>query len=188
MALTLIATAGAVDANTYSTLAEANTYFESRLNATVWAGETDPNKNIALAMATRLFDQGIDWNGLKAASTQALGYPRIGVTDPEGYLVDESSIPDFLKEATAEFAMWLLSSDRTVEDGMKGMRRMKLGNLDLTADKYDRKSVMPDFVYQMVREYGVKKRGPARRLQRTRGANYASDDILTMNIADGRIF
>lgn len=187
MALTLIATAGSVNANTYCARADANTFFEGRLYTIIWEDADNIDKDKALVMATALFDQGMDWDGLQAASTQALMFPRQGVLDTEGNVLATDSIPTFLENATAEFAKWLLASDRTVENDLMGFKRMKIGPMDMSADKYDRKPIIPNLVYQMVMDYGVKKSGPARRLVRTRGAQGASD-ILIRNIAeDGRV-
>ena len=49
MTITIIATPGASNANSYVTLANAETFFESRLHKTDWTDATDANKNIALA-------------------------------------------------------------------------------------------------------------------------------------------
>lgn len=180
MALVLIATPGAVDANTYCTLAEAGTYFESRLYPDNWYNS--PNRNAALAWATMLLDSHVEWRGTKVSQDQALEWPRLSVTNESGYLVDSTSIPLFLKRATAEFAMWLSVTDRTADPSSKGVHRVKIDTIEIELDKLDRASVLPDIVYQMVAHYGVKKTKPALRLQRTRGAVFVTDSILARNI------
>ncbi len=155
MAITLIATPGASNANTYTTLADAETYFESRLHKTDWTDATDANKNIALVWATRLLDDYIIWDGMVASSTQALMWPRTLVYDTEGYPVNSGTIPSFLAEATAEFGMFLLADDVSIEKGEKGFKRLTLPGLDIYTDKRDRKGVVPQSVYAMIRDYGV---------------------------------
>jgi hypothetical protein len=155
MALTLIATAGASNANTYSTLAEAETYFEKRLHKSDWTDETDANKNIALVMSTRLLDEYFLWHGFQYSSSQALLWPRSNVFDVEGNPVTAGTIPDFLKDATAEFAMFLLAEDKSVESDMKGYKSIKIeGAISLWFDKRDRPDVIPKSVYSILRHYG----------------------------------
>ena len=48
MALTIIATAKATNANSYVTLAEADAYLEGRLAVTNWDAASDDSKNRAL--------------------------------------------------------------------------------------------------------------------------------------------
>ena len=154
MAVTIIATPGASNANSYITLADAETYYETRLHKTSWSDETDANKNIALVWATRLLDEYVLWYGFKVSSTQALMWPRSSIFDTEGDPVSSATIPSFIANATAEYAMFLLDSDITIEPGTKGYRRIALSGLDMHIDKRDRKSVVPQSVYSMIKYYG----------------------------------
>jgi len=166
MALILIATAASSNANTYSTLAEAETYFESRLQKTTWTAATDANKNIALVQSTRMLDEQLNWYGVPYSSTQLLRWPRYSVVDPDGEDVNYDSIPTFLKYATAEFAMQLLVADRQADDDTKGYKRLMVGTLRIDVDKFDRKKVMPKAVWNMVKFYGTKSSGGNKRLVR----------------------
>ena len=58
MALVLIKEdgTGLVNANTYASVADGDAYHEAHLYATAWTAATTPNKEAALAMATRLID------------------------------------------------------------------------------------------------------------------------------------
>ncbi len=154
MAVTLIATSGATNANSYITLADAETYFETRLHKSSWDDETDDNKTIALIWATRLLDDYFIWDGFKVSTGQALMWPRSNIFDIEGNSVSSGSIPTFLANATAEYAMFLLDEDKSIEDGTKGFSRITLSGLDIYIDKNDRKGVIPQSVYAMVRNYG----------------------------------
>ena len=156
MAITLIATAGSATANTYSTLAEAETYFEGRLYTTNWDADTDPDKNKALVWATRLLDQLMEWDGSYMTSTQALRWPRGGVTTPDGVWLNSDVIPDFLQQATAEFAACLLDENRTSDPDTLGFQEMAISSLELKIDKSDRKSVIPTVVWNIIKFYGVK--------------------------------
>ena len=154
MALTLIETAASETANTYCSLAEAETYFESKYHKDNWTAATDANKNIVLVESTRLLDQHFDWEGVKWSSDQALRWPRTGVITPDAYDVDYQTIPQFLKDATAELALHILTEDRTQENDTRGIKSMKAGPLELHLDKGDRQLVIPDAVNEILKFYG----------------------------------
>ena len=167
MALTLIATAGATDANSYCTVAEAATYFESRLHASSWTSVSD--KPAALVWATRLLDQQMVWNGTIGDTDQALRWPRRFVYSPDNVLMDETVIPTFLKNATAEYARLLAASDRTADPDTAGFSEMKLGSMGLKVKSSDRAPVMPPSVWEIVRWYGSRKKGAGQYRRLIRG-------------------
>ena len=112
MALTTPPAAGA---NSYISLADANTYFGSRLNSGVWTAASDANREAALQTATRRLDAE-DWIGEKAdtLANNALRWPRSGVENPDGQSLSSSTVPTAIQYATAELAIQLL--DTTVAD------------------------------------------------------------------------
>ena len=154
MAVTIIATAGATNANSYCTQAEAEAYFDTHLYTTEWDAASSTNKKIGLIWATRLLDQLMDWNGYIADEDQALRWPRTGVLTIDGVEVDDETIPQFLKNATAEFAQYLIKEDRTAEPETAGFSRLKAGEVEMNIDKSDRIEIMPDAVLQIVKDYG----------------------------------
>lgn len=166
MALTLVATPGASNANAYCTLAEANTYHEAHPYASAWAG-TDDQKNRAIATATRLLDEHVEWNedSVAATSTQSLAWPRTGMLDPNGYAIGSGVIPQKLKDATAEFARWLLASNRMSDSDVEtqGISALKAGAVELQFFRgAGGAKVLPDAVWYMVRQWGaVRRRGGA---------------------------
>jgi len=135
MAITLDATPKSATANTYATLAEAETYHEGHVDASgVWAGATDGEKNIALAMATRLLDAKYAWEGYATDEDQILQWPRTGLWDYiEVNLVDADTYPLQLKQATSEQARLLLGSDTTADlaQSVQGLTGLKVGSIDL---------------------------------------------------------
>src|SRR3954470_1233446 len=89
--------------------------------ATAWTGATTPNKEKALAMATRLIDGFFQFNGFKRLASQALQWPRRECRDPDasvtaaaglllpiGPFLDETKVPAGVVNATAELARELL--------------------------------------------------------------------------------
>lgn len=163
MALTLIATPGAIDANTYITKAASSAvggYWESRLFRTNWTSASVADRNAALVWATSLLDYWVDWFGVVADDDQALRWPRYDVQTPDGVTFDYDEIPVFLQEATAELAGYLLSGDPTAAPDTLGFSRIKVASLELEIDKSDRDSetTIPDSVRAMVESYGIIRR------------------------------
>lgn len=154
MAITLVATAGASNANTYCTLAEAETYHESRTDDNgTWAGAADADKNIALAMATRLLDHLYTWYQWPSNTTQALQWPRNGMLDfLELSVIGSSTIPQQLKDATAEFARHLLEGDRTADYDVeaKGIKMLRAGPVTLEFKDAIYNKTMPDAVSMLI--------------------------------------
>ena len=159
MTLSIIATAGAVDANSYCTLAEAETYFEGRSHKTDWSAAITADKNIALVWATSVLDSVMNWYGWAMSETQALRWPRSGLSSPDGWTISSVDIPHFLKRATAEFAMHLIAADRLADSDTMGFKQIAVSSIQITTDKFDRKPVMPQAVWNLVRPYGSKYSG-----------------------------
>lgn len=106
MAATIIATPGAADANSYLTLAEAGAYADGDIAAAEWYTSTTDQRTRALISATRSMDL-IEFTGTRSSTTQALSWPRTGVTTTDGAIAN-NVIPVKIKEATWEVAKSLL--------------------------------------------------------------------------------
>jgi len=156
--MALIATPGATDANTYATYAEAEAYIESRLHIDNWTDSNDDNREAAIMWATALLDRLCNWDGRKAVDTQALRWPRSFIYDPDGNPVSGTTIPQFLKDATAEFALHLIGSDFTITASRDtiGYKQIEVGSLNLVMDTEHgvvKKSMLPESVWIIVRQY-----------------------------------
>jgi hypothetical protein len=165
VSLTLVATAGAANANSYATIAEANTYHETRLYIGQWNSESAPRREQALVWATRLLDTHFEWNGVPSTQTQALRWPRTGAYDRDARRFATDTIPQRLKDATSEFARWLLENDRTGEStgGDDAIQSVKVGSIEVqyagsgatTSD-----NVVPDVVVGILAGMGQYKNKP----------------------------
>ena len=122
MAVEIDATPAGAQANSYCTLAEAEAYHETRLHNTAWTAADDATKKKALIWATRLLDEQIEWEGFATHfDTQVLQWPRMAlyypgydnVYDMLGRAIGEDEIPQRLKNAQAELALYLISADTT---------------------------------------------------------------------------
>lgn len=136
MTLVVDATPGGSAANSFCTLAEAETFQESRVYITEWTASTTAEKNAALVMATFTLSTALLWNGYIYSSTQRLIFPRVGLYDRRGIEVPHDSVPDELKEATAELALQLRKSNPNVvsEAVAEGLTFVKTGPVELHFD------------------------------------------------------
>lgn len=144
--MALVTTPGAADADSYATLAEANTYHSTKrypaLSGWAAATATDAVKEAALRLAAILLDRMFEWNGSAVDSTQARVWPRTGMLTRNGFAIPTSgatSIPTDLKEAQAEFAGQLIQSDRLSDNdaAKKGITSVKAGSVAVTFKDVD---------------------------------------------------
>jgi len=103
--------------NSYATLAEAELYFENRLNATAWEAADDTGKSKALIMATMMLDT-LDWSGVASDSSQNLAFPRdVEYFDPRlGVTISGVTTPNRILVATFEQAIHLLNNDDLLDN------------------------------------------------------------------------
>jgi hypothetical protein len=102
------ATLSSALANSYVTLAEADSYFETIPDSSTWTTKTTDQKNRALISATRWIDS-LNFYGDRCDNGQALKWPR------NNWLIDRveltcSVIPPAIKYATFELARELANN------------------------------------------------------------------------------
>jgi len=115
MPLAIDATVGGASANSFATVAEADTYLSYRLNSAAWTG-ADP-KMQALVEATHELCAVNAWLGYRVTDTQALAFPRDEVENPDdptpGTYYLTTIIPQRIKDATCELALEFLRAGTT---------------------------------------------------------------------------
>lgn len=132
--MTLIATPGAANADSFITLAFFKTYADGKGYDYSAFDDTDEIEP-AIRRGTSYLSDGFTWGGARVAGRgQALAFPRSGLLDGEGWDVDHDSIPPEVQKATAE-ASWYelnnpggLSPTVTMADRVK---REKVGALEV---------------------------------------------------------
>ena len=88
MAIRIVATPGAADANSYLTLGAAQAIIDGFVqdsDVTAWASATTDQRNRALFTATQRLDRE-RFLGARSTDTQALQWPRTGVRKPDTYI------------------------------------------------------------------------------------------------------
>ena len=166
------ATPGGSDSNSYCSLDEANAYHETRLHTNDWDAATPETKTKALLWAARLLDRQIAWEGYPTdPENQALQWPRIGMYDGDpidsglydgvGRLLSDSEIPQALKDAQAELAMYLIANDRTAELSTEGLGDVSVGpvKVGFNQNNSPKRRVIPEAVYEMISLWGERKYG-----------------------------
>lgn len=149
---------GKTNASSYTDISTADDYVALNKHESNWSSATTAQKQNALMRATIILDDNMDWYGSMANSNQALQWPRLGVNDKYGTEISSSTIPTFLKYATAELARALHTEDRDADPDTKGFSSMSVRGLSLGVDKADRRHVLPESVIRQVSFYGRVKR------------------------------
>jgi hypothetical protein len=147
------ATLGGTSANSYVTLAAANTYFETVPDSSTWTNKTDDQKNRSLISATRWID-ALSFYGDRCTETQALKWPR------DNYKVDGielacTLIPDGIKVATYELARAFANDTEAITgtSGTSGIYdQVELGDLKVKYNKTSQTSGVFD-VYPWLQTY-----------------------------------
>ena len=147
--------------NSYCTRAEADDYFASRLHSGAWTGAVNADKEVALIMATRQIDLAFEFDGSTTEIGQGLQWPRIGMFGPTGEVIEEDEIPNRLIEATAEMAMALLSTDRTLDSDSDALSSLGVGPISISFKQSNTPSrkPIPDIVAELLSLFGTLKSG-----------------------------
>ncbi len=156
MALTIVVETGSGESNSnsYASAANGDSYHDGHLYAGDWTTASASTKAASLVMATRLLDDFINYEGIKENKDNALEWPRVGAEDRSGFLIPSDTIPNELRDATAEFARFLIASDRTADPDTLGFSKMKAGSLAIEIDKHDRVNIVPKVVAAMLFPFG----------------------------------
>ena len=155
MAFVFDSTVSGASANSYPSVVQAADYQLSNLNRETWEDEETVDKQAALVMATRLLDDQMIWDGVKSTTAQKLRWPRYGVYTKDGESVLSTIIPDAVLNAVSELAWWLKASDRITDAEGDTVSKMKLDTLEMEFTEGSKTKIIPDHVFDMVREYGT---------------------------------
>jgi len=152
----VIATPGATNANSYCTVAEADSYHDTHLYASAWNSASPTTKEIALIMSTRLLDTMYEWESFATDEDQALLWPREGLLRKNLLeWIEDDEIPIELKNATSEFARQLMEGDRSKDNEVdsQGLRSLTAGSISLSFKDHVVPKVVPDAVYNFIPEH-----------------------------------
>lgn len=137
MAATIDATTGGATANSYLTIAAADTIADTLLGTLAWSSATTDQKTRALITATRGLDT-LNWIGSRTSTTQALDWPRTDASC-DGLDYADNAIPAPIQNATFDLANALLSDSTLLQSptGSTGELIPGIPNRDLSRLKLD---------------------------------------------------
>jgi hypothetical protein len=150
MAITIVATPGAANANSYLTLADAQAIidgFVEDADVQHWGTGNTDSRNRALFTATQRLDRE-RFLGARSNDTQALQWPRTGVRRPDTYIntyavgfpfrittdyFDDTEIPQQVKYAQVLLAVYLHNNTGGLGlSGLEDYKNVKIGSIDVT--------------------------------------------------------
>lgn len=150
MAIVIVATPGAANANSYLALADAQAIIDGLVeDADVqhWGSGNTDSRNRALYTATQRLDRE-RFLGARATDTQALQWPRTGVRKPDTYIntyavgfpfristdyFTDTEIPTQIKYAQTILAVFLHNNqDALGLSGLEDYKNVKIGSIDVT--------------------------------------------------------
>jgi len=136
-------------ANSFISLADANTYHADRRSAATWTALTDAQKQAALIEATSYINTFRWASGSIINDDQALSWPRAGAVDREGRMFDSDVIPEQVKQATAELAYRIRSAE-VMGDQERQENAVKVGSMAVEYDAYARRDTLYAFVERLL--------------------------------------
>ncbi len=126
---------GLSTAESYISIADADTYFINR-GITSWdALDNTDDKEPALRKATEYMinEYRKRWQGARFTEAQALDWPRVGVV-VDSWSIDSDSVPEIIARACAEFALKSIS-ETLQPDLEQGVLKEKVGPIEVEYDK-----------------------------------------------------
>lgn len=153
MALIVEDGTGKPDAESYISVSDATAYHAARGNAAWAALASDEVREQCLRKATEYMLQMYRsrWQGVRLLPTQALDWPRSGVS-VDCYAVASDIVPAEVQRACAELA--LKSSSATLyEDESRGVLREKIGPIETEYDPYSPQAIQYKAIDATLRPY-----------------------------------
>jgi len=167
MALIVEDGSGVSGAESYLSVADADTYWSNR-NDTQWSGADTADKEAALRTATQYIDATYNFLSQIERSDQALKWPRVNFYDRNDFFID--SIPNALKDATAELARdYIVNGDLLPSQSRGGdIRKVKAGSVEVEYGEAAPTQRTFNFVNRLLAAFTDGRQGSANmRLSRT---------------------
>ena len=180
MAVTIDATVGGANANSYLTLAAAQDLIDGFVeddDVVAWGTATDDQKNRALVSATQRLDRE-RFLGARATDTQALQWPRTGVRKPDTYIntyavgfpfrittdyFTDTEIPTQVQYAQCVLAVYLNNNKVGLAlSGLEDYKSVSIGSLSVTTAGASASATGADRVPPIFERYltGLRISGP----------------------------
>ena len=146
-----------LNTNSYVTIADADNYFETRIDAAEWDSSNDETKEQALVTATQLIDER-HWIGAAVSSSQALAWPRKNAIyyDPrmgQQITVANDEVPSQVKIAVYEQALHLVQNEDLLAQKTQTFESISVGSISLSDSNNDvtKTSITPSIIIRPLR-------------------------------------
>lgn len=146
-----------LNTNSYVTIADADTYFETRIDSAEWESADDETKEQALVTATQLIDER-HWIGAAVSSSQALAWPRKDAIyyDPrmgQQITIANDEVPSQVKIAVYEQALHLVQNEDLIAQKVQTFESISVGSIRLTDSNGDvtKTSITPSIIIKPLR-------------------------------------
>jgi len=145
-----------LNTNSYVTLVEADTYFETRIDSANWTAAIDSVQEAALVTATAIVDNHA-WIGSVVSSSQALAWPRNNAIYNDTRLglnvtIGNTVIPDQVKEAVYEQALHLIDNEDLLQNKSQTFESISVGSISISdSDSTPNIPVKPALVLKKIR-------------------------------------
>jgi len=146
-----------LNTNSYVTIADADTYFETRIDSAEWETADDETKEQALVTATQLIDER-HWIGAAVSSSQALAWPRKNAIyyDPrmgQQITVANDEVPSQVKIAVYEQALHLVQNEDLLAQKIQTFESISVGSISLSDSNNDvtKTSITPSIIIRPLR-------------------------------------
>ena len=130
-----------LNTNSYVEIADADTYFETRIDSAVWSDSTDDIKEQALVTASQIVDDNA-WIGSAVSSSQSLAWPRKNATYNDSRMgitisFGSTEIPAMVKTAVYEQALHLVNNEDLLTGGTQTFESISVGSISLSDSNGD---------------------------------------------------
>ena len=146
-----------LNTDSYVTIADADTYFETRIDSAEWEAADDETKEQALVTATQLIDER-HWIGAAVSSSQALAWPRKDAIyyDPrmgQQITIANDEVPSQVKIAVYEQALHLVQNEDLIAQKVQTFESISVGSIRLTDSNGDvtKTSITPSIIIKPLR-------------------------------------
>jgi hypothetical protein len=161
---------GLVNSTSYASVEFFDTYMDMMPDAykSVFMAADTFAKQQVLVWATRLLDACVffpsvntSYRNTRVSQRQALHFPRAGMADADGWVIDSRSVPLFIQHATCQWAFELLQQPTLIDEPPRGIHSASVGPLSVQFDaNYAHlPRAVPRSVRLIIGEYGGVVRG-----------------------------
>lgn len=148
---------GLTNADSYISVADADTYF-SILPTTLtssWDALSTTDKENYLKWATRVLDTKTEFEGDKTVEASALRWPRKCVTDRDGIDIDDNVVPKEVENATVELVRILLGEDITTGQDVDNLKFIKVDVIELEYQDDTAQNRIPAYINDVLNGVGT---------------------------------